>query len=132
MSASQSWHRPTVIPRIITKDPHGLVDFVRQVFGAEGEFRPGPPTELRLGDSLVMISDGGGVREPASAFLHVYVDDADAVFQLAVTSGATPVEKPADMPWGERTAMVRDGWGNTWQLATAAGLCGLFYRSRRG
>jgi uncharacterized glyoxalase superfamily protein PhnB len=122
MSASQSWQpagRPAVIPRIITKDPDGLVDFVRRVFGAEGEFQQGRPTELRLGDSLVMISDGGGVREPASAFLHVYVDDADAVFQRAITSGASQVEQPADQPWGERCAMVRDSWGNTWQLATA-------------
>ena len=123
MGASDSRHqpagRPTVISRIITKDPQGLVGFLHQVFGAEGEFRPGPPTELRFGDSLVMISDGGGVRELAPAFLHVYVHDADAVFQRAITSGATPLEEPSDMPWGERRAMVRDSWGNTWQLATA-------------
>lgn len=122
MSASQSWQpagRPTVIPRIITTDPQGLVDFVRAAFGAEGEFQPGPPTELRFGDSLVMISDGGGVREPAAAFLHIYVEDSDQAFRRAVASGATPVEEPADKPWGERVSMVRDRWGNNWQLATA-------------
>jgi len=28
---------------------------------------------------------------------------------------------PADMPYGDRRAMVRDEWGNTWQIATRGG-----------
>jgi PhnB protein len=122
MGESESWRRPagwhTVTPRIITHDPQGLVSFLRKVFGAEGEFRPGRPTDLRMGDSMVMVSDGGGVRELAPAFLHVYVDDADAVFELATTYGATSVEDPSDQPYGDRRATVRDSWGNTWQIAT--------------
>jgi len=27
------------------------------------------------------------------------------------------IEHPADMPYGDRRATVRDPWGNTWQIA---------------
>ncbi|MCA3871704.1 MAG: VOC family protein, partial [Burkholderia sp.] len=27
-------------------------------------------------------------------------------------------EAPADMPYGDRRAMVKDAWGNVWQIAT--------------
>jgi PhnB protein len=123
MGSSESWHRPegrpTVTPRIITGDPVGLVDFLRRVFGAQGEIDGDRPAELRFGDSLVMVSDGGGVHDDAPAFLSVYVDDVDAVFDRAVAAGAKPREDPADMPWGDRRATLRDGWGNTWQIATS-------------
>jgi uncharacterized glyoxalase superfamily protein PhnB len=119
----ESWRRPpgrhTVTPRIITEDPRGLIDFLRQVFRAEGEFQPGAPVELRFGDSVVMVSDGDGQRGVASAFLYVYVDDADAVYARAIEGGATSMEEPSDMFYGDRRAMVRDAWGNTWQIATS-------------
>lgn len=119
---STSWQapegRPIITPRIITGDPAGLVGFIRRVFGAEGEIQGGRPVELRFGGSLVMVSDGGGVHDPAPAFLIVYVGDVDAVFAGAVAAGATPVEEPEDMPWGDRRATFLDGWGNKWQVAT--------------
>jgi uncharacterized glyoxalase superfamily protein PhnB len=108
-----------VTPRIITRDPRGLVEFVREVFGAEGEIEGDRPVELRFGDSIVMVSDGGGVWDAWPAFLSVYVDDADAVFARAVAAGATAEEEPADMPWGDRRATVLDRWDNRWQIATS-------------
>src|ERR1700746_2045932 len=55
--------RPTVIPRIITDDVGGMVEFLRSVFGALGQVRSGAPAEMKIGDSIVMASDGGGVRQ---------------------------------------------------------------------
>ena len=69
MSNSQPDGRPAVIPRIITSQPEELVRFVRNVFGAQGEFHVNRPAEMRIGDSIIMISHGGGLREPASAFI---------------------------------------------------------------
>jgi uncharacterized glyoxalase superfamily protein PhnB len=108
---------PAVIPRIVTPDVAGLVGFVRTVFGATGETRVGMPTELRIADAIVMISDGGGVVEPRAAFLYVYVDDAEATYRRALAGGAQSVEPPTDQPWGDRRATVRDRWGNLWQIA---------------
>jgi len=111
------WH--TVTPRIVVGDPKSLINFLKLVFDAQGEFRAGAPAEIRIGDSMVMISDGGDLREPMPAFLYVYVDDTDSTYQRAIaTTYATSVEMPADMPYGDRRAMVKDKWGNTWQIAT--------------
>ena len=110
------WH--TVTPRIIVGDPEKLVSFIRQVFSGQGAFRPGRPAEIRIGDSVVMISDGGGLRESFPAFLYVYVEDTDATYACAIAANATSIEEPADMPYGDRRATVKDPWGNTWQIAT--------------
>jgi PhnB protein len=48
-----------------------------------------------------------------TAFLYVYVDDADATFRTAVAAGARAIEVPTDTPYGDRRGMVEDSWGNT-------------------
>ena len=72
---------------------------------------------MKIGDSIVMVS-GAGPRDPTSAFLYVYVDDADATYRRALAAGARSREEPADTPYGDRRAMVTDAWGNDWQIAT--------------
>jgi len=112
---------PTVIPRIFAADVAGLADFLRVAFGASGDVRPNVPAEMRIGDSVVMISDGGGVRGAMAACLYVYVENADESYQRTISAGAETIEPPADMPYGDRRAMVRDRWGNLWQIATWRG-----------
>jgi uncharacterized glyoxalase superfamily protein PhnB len=108
----------TVTPRIIVRDPKALVAFLKKVFHAQGDVHPGRPAQIRIGDSVLMISDGDGIREPSPAFLYVYVVDADATYAHAIAANAQSLEAPADMPYGDRRAMVKDPWGNTWQIAT--------------
>jgi PhnB protein len=109
---------PTVIPRVFTEDIGGLISFLKLVFRAHGEMCTGDPTEMRIGDSLIMVSDGGGVREARPTFLYVYVENTDETYQRALEAGALTIEKPADMPYGDRRAAVQDPWGNIWQIAT--------------
>ncbi len=110
--------RHTITPRIITSQPRELVRFVKEVFRAQGEFQSDRPADLRIGDSFVMISDGGGLRDPAPAFLYVYVENVDETYQRAVALGAESLEVPTDQPYGDRRAMVKDSWGNLWQIAS--------------
>jgi uncharacterized glyoxalase superfamily protein PhnB len=58
-----------------------------------------------------------GVRELFPAFLYVYVEDADATYRRALSVGAVSLEEPLDTPYGDRRAMVRDPFGNVWQIA---------------
>jgi uncharacterized glyoxalase superfamily protein PhnB len=110
------WH--TVTPRIVVSDPKSLITFLSAVFDATGEFRIGAPAEIRIGDSVIMISDGDGLRAAMPAFLYVYVKNTDTTYERAIAAGAKSLEAPAEMPYGDRRAMVRDSWGNTWQIAT--------------
>jgi hypothetical protein len=70
---------PTVIPRIAVDEPEALVKFIQHVFGAVGRFRPERPSELRIGDSMVMVGTTVD-RRAMPAFLYVYVEDRDRVF----------------------------------------------------
>jgi len=114
-SAPDGWH--TVTPRIVAHDAEALVEFLKQVFGATGEYRQSAPSEISIGDSVVMISDAG-IRSPMTAFLYVYVSDTDATYRRALDAGVRVLEEPVETPYGDRRCMVEDKWGNTWQIAT--------------
>lgn len=111
----EGWH--TVTPRLFVDDPGGLVTFLVDVFGAQGELsKDDSPTVLRIGDSNVMIGSTQW-RAATSSLLKVYVDDVDATYARAINAGATSLEAPADMPWGDRRAMIADPFGTDWQIA---------------
>jgi uncharacterized glyoxalase superfamily protein PhnB len=99
---------------MVVRDPGAAVTFLREVFGGVGEVEADRPTDVVVGDSVVMVSGG---RDPFPAFLYIYVDDPDATFDRAVAAGAVGVEGPWDTPYGDRRAMVRDPFGNVFQIA---------------
>lgn len=106
----------TVTPRIVVPDVAAQVDFLRAVFGGTGEVHAGRPAEILVGDSIVMVSPATD-RDRFPAFLYVYVDDADEVYRRAIDAGAESMEAPVDVPYGDRRAMVRDPFGNIFQIA---------------
>ena len=106
----------SVTPRLVVADVEAQVAFLRGVFGATGDVVPGRPADLRIGDSLVMVSSSAE-RDLFPAFLYVYVDDADGAYHRALAGGATTLEAPLDTPYGDRRAMVRDPFGNVFQIA---------------
>ncbi|MCA8089343.1 hypothetical protein LGM65_00335 [Burkholderia anthina] len=81
--------------RIVVSDPKNLARFINAVFLAQGECRAGLPAEVRIGDSVVMVSGGDGLRNPIAAFLYVYVEDVDATYRRAVAARAVSLEAPA-------------------------------------
>jgi PhnB protein len=117
-STPEGWH--SVTPRLVADDPGKLVRFLKDAFEASGDFTAASPSVMRIGDSIVMVS-GIGPRKPMPAFLYVYVDDIDATYRRALEAGAVSLEEPADMPYGDRRAMVKDPCGNDWQIATHRG-----------
>jgi PhnB protein len=114
--APEGWH--SITPRLITANPEALVAFLRRAFGAVGELNTGRPTELRIGDSNVMVSGTFEGRGPTEAFLYLYVEDADGTYAQAISAGGRSLEVPVDTPYGDRRATVEDPGGNVWQIAT--------------
>jgi uncharacterized glyoxalase superfamily protein PhnB len=107
----------SVTPRLFVKDPAAEIAFLKQVFGASGEFQTTVPSEIRIGDSLLMIS-GLEVREPTRAVFYVYVEDVDAAHRRALQLGAVSMEEPGEQPYGDRRCMIEDPSGTVWQIAT--------------
>src|SRR2546427_6531356 len=111
----EGWH--SVTPRLVVPDAAKLVEFLKHAFDATGDFRTDTPSEIRIGDSLVMVSSAGP-RDAMPAFFYLYVDDIDATYQRALQAGAVSLEMPQDLPYGDRRGMVKDPCGNIWQIAT--------------
>ncbi|HSS08671.1 MAG TPA: VOC family protein [Acidimicrobiales bacterium] len=124
----------TVTPRLVVRNGAGAIDFYRDAFGAEelGERFTGPSGELihaevRIGDSVVMISDegddGGPAKSPeslggvVSAIMALYWADVDAAWKRAVAAGAEVVYPLADQFYGERGGRLRDPFGQQWMLS---------------
>jgi hypothetical protein len=82
------WH--TVTPRIVARGAARLVEFIKSVFGAAGDYRPETPAELHIGDSIIVVGEAG-VRNPMPSCLYVYVENADEIWQQAVGAGAHPL-----------------------------------------
>jgi PhnB protein len=118
----------TVTPYIRVREA-GLVDFIAQVFDAQETFSGrgsggGMHREVRIGDSMVIVGEGGGsgsVMPIRPVAFHVFVQDADATFRRAIAAGATSLGEPADRHYGERTGFVSDPFGNLWYIAAPLG-----------
>jgi PhnB protein len=120
----------TVTPYLIAQDGPALLEFVKQVFGAEEIFRTvgsagGLHSEARIGDSMLMIGGGIPGREfkstPNRHALHMYVQDVDAVYEKAMAAGAESIDEVRDQEYGERSGGVQDPAGNYWYIATHKG-----------
>jgi PhnB protein len=82
--------------------------------------------ELDLGDSVIMLADehpemdaiGPKTVGGTPVSLHVYVEDADAVFERAIEGGAKALRGVEDKFYGDRSGSFEDPFGHRWHVAT--------------
>lgn len=114
----------TITPYLIVKEAAELIDFVKQAFGAQELYRGtgtagGIHAEVKIGDSIVMMGGGPALlRASNPTGIHLYVEDADSVYERALQAGAVSMYRPIDQVYGDREAGVKDLSGNHWYIAT--------------
>jgi uncharacterized glyoxalase superfamily protein PhnB len=114
----------TVTPYLIVTHAHEVIEFMKRAFGAQLLFQMANPdgsighSELRVGDSMIMLSSGREQWKAMPTMIHLYVEDCDAVFAKAVEAGAEVVMPLADQFYGDRSGGVKDVAGNLWWIAT--------------
>ncbi len=121
----------SVSPVITVRDIRRAVDFYRTVFGFKVrsvmEGPQGPVhAELRLRDATLMLSPESPEQQSFSAStigrtpvtLYALVENADTVFNRALSEGGSVVLPIADMFWGDRAGVIADLDGNRWMIAT--------------
>jgi PhnB protein len=119
----------------VVSDGAAAIDFYAQAFGAtevgERFLEPGGRVvhaEVRIGDSVVMISEQGAESETltrpptegsrlVTAIMATYWEDVDAVWERAVGAGAEVIFPLADQFYGERGGRLRDPFGQQWMLS---------------
>ncbi len=115
---------PAVIPYLIVADAERFIAFLSTVFGARvteqlkrSDGKVGH-TEVRVGDSMIMLSETAEGHPATPVMLHFYVEDVDATFRRAVAAGGTVVAEPSNQFYGDRSGGVKEPSGNTIWIAT--------------
>lgn len=110
-----------VIPVRSYPQLENAVSWLREVLGCRERLRvPGDRAQLTLGNCAIIVATWDpviaqtGGRPPAT--LMVRVADVAVTYERALAMGGTAVSEPADMPNGERQAVVRDPAGHSWTL----------------
>ena len=124
---------PRVTPYLCCRGAADAIEFYKSVFSATERMRmPGdsPDTvghaELEIGTGMVMIADefpDHGFLSPQTiggtpVTVHLYVEDADAVFARALALGAIEARPLEDQFYGDRLGQFTDPWGHRWSVAS--------------
>ena len=114
----------TVTPYLVCRDAAKIIGFAKQVFGATESFRSEKPggkvghSEIKIGDSVIMVADATDEWKAMPTTLYVYVEDTDATYKRALAAGASSLRAPIDESYGDRSAGVQDANGNQWWIGT--------------
>jgi uncharacterized glyoxalase superfamily protein PhnB len=65
-----------------------------------------------------MLGDSSPEFEPTRTSIHLYVDDVDSMYRRALEAGGESLREPEDQFYGDRSAGIKDRFGNQWWLAT--------------
>jgi uncharacterized glyoxalase superfamily protein PhnB len=115
----------SVTPFLVCNDAASVLEFAKKAFDAketseamkcpEGKIRH---AELRIGNSLIMLSEACDETPAMPAMLYLYVENVDKVYELAIKAGARSIKEPADQFYGDRSGGVIDSAGNQWWIGT--------------
>jgi PhnB protein len=115
---------PTVQPYLHPLRAEPVINFLKRAFAAEDLGRYTAPdgvvhhVTLKIGDSHLEMGEAHGPYQPMNSMFYLYVPDVDSAYRRAVAAGATSSQEPADQPYGDRTASVKDIFGHQWYIAT--------------
>ncbi|MBB5391804.1 MULTISPECIES: VOC family protein [unclassified Herbaspirillum] len=122
----------SITPHLVCAGAADAIEFYKKAFGAVDRGRlPGPDgrlmhAQISIGDSYLMLVDeapewkslGPKALGGSPVTIHLYVEDADAVFAQAVAAGAQVTLPLTDMFWGDRYGQLVDPFGHKWSVAT--------------
>jgi uncharacterized glyoxalase superfamily protein PhnB/uncharacterized protein YndB with AHSA1/START domain len=122
LQRNRSIPHASLIPVRSYPDLDAAVTWLHDALGCQERLRiPGHRVQLTVGNGAVIAVAWDAASAPASggrppATLMLRVAHIDAVYARALAMGATAVTPPADQPYGERQAVLRDPAGHSWTL----------------
>lgn len=121
----------SVTPYLIVPDGAAAIEFYKKAFGAAERFRMAGPdgkvmhAEITIGDSIVMLAGACEGMETVwpkegqwpAITIHLYVEDAAAVWKQAIDAGCKATRELSDMFWGDRMGQLVDPYHQHWSIA---------------
>src|SRR4051794_11627253 len=74
-------------------------------------------TTLKISGAALEMSEADGIYQPMPGMFYFYVPDVDAAYRRALEAGASSISEPSDQSYGDRSAGVKDTFGNLWYFA---------------
>ena len=112
-------------PYLIVDGAQQLIALVQQLFGAKEVRRFDRPdgkimhAEVQIDDSLLMLSDAIETYPAVTVILHLYVPDAIATYNKAISLGCTSIEEPINRDGDpDIRGSFKDFAGNMWSVGT--------------
>ena len=116
-------------PYLIVDDAQKLIDLLTVVFDGvplrryDREDGKIAHSELKLDDSVIMISDSVENYPANKTMLHLYVPDVFKTFEKAIANGCEIIERPVNKPGDPDTrGSFYDCAGNYWAVSTQTDL----------
>ncbi len=101
-----------------------VIGFLKKAFGAAELARYASPdgvihhAQVRIGDSILEMGEAHGPYQPMPTMFHLYVPNVDELYRRAISAGGLSISEPTDQPYGDRSAGIKDAFGNQWYIAT--------------
>ena len=119
LASSDAPHIASVLPYLHPENARKHIEFLQRAFGAEqvtvveagGRIMHGA---LRIGDAVVELGEPEDRAGIPTNGMFLFVEDVDAVYARALEAGATSYRPPEDLPYGMRSAIVKDPAGYLW------------------
>jgi len=115
----------SVSPYLIVDEGQRMIDFLIEVFSGillrkfnreDGSIMH---AEVRLDDSVIMISQSTSQYPQNNSILHVYVPDVDETFEKGLAYGCREMDRPVSGDGDQdKRGMFQDFAGNLWSVST--------------
>ena len=125
MSSYKPENYNSLSPYLIVDNAQDLVDLLINIFNAtelrkmfreDGKIKH---VEVKIDDSILMISDSTADYKAIPTILHLYVPDVDKTFDKAIQLGCEIIERPITKPGeGDKRGSFYDNAGTYWSVST--------------
>jgi uncharacterized glyoxalase superfamily protein PhnB len=124
---------PRITAGVYYQDSAAAIEWLEKAFGFKTRLKiPGPEgqilhSELEIGDGLIFVGHACPDEKKTSpqdldgamtAGMYIYVDDVDGHCENARAAGATIIQEPEDMFYGDRVYTASDPEGHHWKFGT--------------